>query len=121
VALPGEPSGTVGQFSGQACASAVPHFSRKFPHGLLSDGAAFTAGKGSAGVIERRQKLHAPAFAFYRLFLHYRGSYPHPTPKVGQAIVFRGLPTQTTKNDRLRHQTIGPPQLVSTSNDLIAL
>jgi len=25
---------------------------------------------------------------------------------VGQAIVFRGLPTQTTKNDRLRHQTM---------------
>jgi hypothetical protein len=26
---------------------------------------------------------------------------------VGQAIVFRGLPTQTTKDDRLRHQTRG--------------
>jgi uncharacterized glyoxalase superfamily protein PhnB len=26
---------------------------------------------------------------------------------VGQAIVFCGLPTQTTKNDRLRHQTRG--------------
>jgi hypothetical protein len=26
---------------------------------------------------------------------------------VGQAIVFCGLPTQTTKNDRLRHKTRG--------------
>jgi hypothetical protein len=26
---------------------------------------------------------------------------------VGQAIVFRGLPTQTTKNDRLRHPAGG--------------
>jgi hypothetical protein len=65
VALPGEPSGSVGQLRDQAGASAIPHFSGEFPHGLPSDNAAVTAGKGSPGVIKGRQKLYAPAFALF--------------------------------------------------------
>jgi hypothetical protein len=33
----------------------------------------------------------------------WRGAIGRSGDDVGQAIVFRGLPTQTTKNDRLRH------------------
>ena len=81
MALPGAPLGGVGQLGDQAGASAIPHFGGKFPHGLPSDRAAVTAGKGSAGGIQGRQKLYAPAFAFvpqrecflYRLLLPLAG------------------------------------------------
>ena len=65
MALRGAPLAAVGQFSDQAGASAVPHLSGQFPHGFRSDDAAFAAGKGSAGIIEGRQKGNAPAFALF--------------------------------------------------------
>ena len=77
MALHCAPLAGVGQFSDQAGASALPHFSGKFPHGLLRDDPAFAAGKRRTGVIETRQQLHTLALAFfpqrkrflYRLFL----------------------------------------------------
>src|ERR1035438_4645212 len=54
-----------GQFSDQAGASALPHFGSQFPHGFLRDDAAFATGKSSAGIVKRRQKRHAAAFALF--------------------------------------------------------
>jgi hypothetical protein len=60
-------------------AASLPHFGGQLPHGFPRDDAAFAAGKGRAGPIQRGQKFQAAAFAFFpqrkcflnRLLLNY--------------------------------------------------
>jgi hypothetical protein len=54
-----------GEFGEKAGATAFFHFVGQLPHGLLRDGAAFTAGKGGSGVLERQKKFHPLPLAFF--------------------------------------------------------
>jgi len=64
VALHGPPSAGRGEFSEKAGASAVLHFLGKLLHGLLRDHAAFSAGEGSSGVVERHKESGPLPLAF---------------------------------------------------------
>jgi hypothetical protein len=48
-----------------AGAAAFFHFLGKLPHGFLGDHAAFTASKGSSGIVERQEKFRALPFAVF--------------------------------------------------------
>ena len=55
----------VAQFSYQAGAASLSHFTGKSSHGFLGDYATFAAGKRCAGIVEGRQKRQAPALAVF--------------------------------------------------------
>jgi hypothetical protein len=53
------------EFSQKAGASSFLHFLGKLMHGLLRNNAAFSTGKRSLGVIERKKKFHPLPLAFF--------------------------------------------------------
>jgi hypothetical protein len=55
----------VGQFSNQACPSALSYCGGKLSHRFLSDHASFAASKGGAGFLNTAKKLSAAALAFF--------------------------------------------------------
>jgi hypothetical protein len=57
------PSALRGQFGKKAGASAFFHFLGELPHGFLGDRAAFTASKGSLGIVDRQEKFRTLPFA----------------------------------------------------------